>query len=148
GSGVPAVVAMQYPFVTQPTAATFNQAFYRALRDGAALDEAVNHGRKVLSASADLLRRRDWSTPVCYLGTRSARALGLRPASAPAEARALDAVRMAAEGSADARAALAQLTARVRDVVGRLDRVRADLRLQRALRQAGEVWEGAARIAG
>jgi hypothetical protein len=147
GSGVPAVVAMQYPFVTQPTAAAFNAAFYRALRDGAALDEAVNHGRKVLSASEDLLSQRDWSTPVCYLGTRSARALGLRPASAPAEARELDAVRLAAEASPDARAALGRLTARVRDVVGRLDRVRADLRLERALRQAAEVWEAAAALA-
>jgi hypothetical protein len=147
GSGVPAVVAMQYPFVTQPTAAAFNAAFYEALLGGAAIDEAVNHGRKALSASEGLLSQRDWSTPVCYLGTRSARALGLRPESAPAEARDLDAVRLAAEASPGARAALGRLTAQVRDVVGRLDGVLAGLRLQRALRQAAEVWEAPAALA-
>jgi len=73
---IPSVVAMQYPFVKQNTAAVFCSAFYEKLSQGAAVDMAVNHARQLLSAETlsgndRLLATRDWSTPVLWLNRRS-----------------------------------------------------------------------------
>ena len=70
---MPAVIAMQYPFVQLDTAAKFSRVFYRALADGLPVDIAVNEGRQLLAAKD--LGDRDWSTPVLYTGTRSGRIL-------------------------------------------------------------------------
>lgn len=75
---VPAVVAMQYEFVQLSTAQTFNRRFYAELAKGTPVDLAVNRARSEISATADLLAQRDWSTPVLYLGTRNGRLITLR----------------------------------------------------------------------
>lgn len=75
-SGLPAVVAMQYPFVRQPSAGAFNRAFYKALAGGRPVDVAVNLGRQLLAADLGL-DARDWSTPVLFMGTRSGQIVSL-----------------------------------------------------------------------
>jgi CHAT domain len=71
---VPAVVAMQYPFVQLDTASQFSERFYSALANGLPVDVAINEGRQFISAGPRL-EDRDWSTPVLYMGTRSGRIL-------------------------------------------------------------------------
>jgi CHAT domain len=68
-SGIPAVIAMQYPEVTQTVAQDFNVRFYRALKSGFLIDEALTQARQALTLGP-LLWERAWSTPVLYLGTR------------------------------------------------------------------------------
>jgi hypothetical protein len=60
---------MQYNAVTMDTASRFSQALYVALANGIPVDFAVNEARQQISAG-NLLKQRDWSTPVLYMGTR------------------------------------------------------------------------------
>jgi hypothetical protein len=67
---IPAVIAMQYPFVQLDTASLFSRRFYGSLANGLPIDVAVNEARQFLSVEYKL-GSRDWSTPVLYMGTRS-----------------------------------------------------------------------------
>jgi hypothetical protein len=59
-AGVPAVVAMQYPF-SDRAALTFSSAFYSYLSSGASLDTAMTEGR--LAILADNPASVEWGTP-------------------------------------------------------------------------------------
>ncbi|MEO8621237.1 MAG: CHAT domain-containing protein [bacterium] len=61
-SGVPAVVAMQFP-ISDQAAITFADTFYRRIVDGHPVDAAVAEGRKALY-SAD---QSEWATPVLFM---------------------------------------------------------------------------------
>jgi hypothetical protein len=67
---IPAVIAMQYPFVQLDTASLFSRRFYGSLANGLPIDVAVNEARQFLSVEYRL-GSRDWSTPILYMGTRS-----------------------------------------------------------------------------
>jgi hypothetical protein len=73
GKRIPAVVAMQYEKVKQMTAMRFNEAFYGMMARSLPLDVAVNAARQALRAQAQA--KRDWSTPMLYMATRSGRIL-------------------------------------------------------------------------
>jgi hypothetical protein len=115
---MPAVVAMQYPTVQLTTASQFSQAFYGALANGIPVDFAVNEGRQQLSAG-ELLHGRDWSTPVLYMGTRSGRILNFLKDDADRVDQAWQSVQDAAKESAEAEAALADLSQRFQEVANR-----------------------------
>jgi hypothetical protein len=122
GKSLPAVIAMQYPFVQLDTAGRFSRAFYGALANGKAVDVAVNEARQLLSAQG--LADRDWSTPVLYMGTRSGRILSPLGQGAvdPQSDAAWRSVQEAARG-AGALAALAELSQVFQDFAGRLRRI-------------------------
>lgn len=64
-TGVPAVVAMQYP-ILDSHAVHFSRALYKALADGWPLDAAVTEGRKAIAAQItedDM----DWGIPVLFM---------------------------------------------------------------------------------
>ncbi len=67
-SKVPAVVAMQYE-ISNEDAQRFAIAFYRSIREGNRLDEAVNAARRklVLGSTRDAWASRNFGTPVIYL---------------------------------------------------------------------------------
>ncbi|MBC1225200.1 CHAT domain-containing protein [Nostoc sp. UCD121] len=67
---IPAVIAMQYPFVQLDTASLFSRRFYGSLANGLPIDVAVNEARQFLSVEYKL-GSRDWNTPILYMGTRS-----------------------------------------------------------------------------
>jgi hypothetical protein len=115
---MPAVVAMQYPTVQLTTASQFSQAFYGALANGIPVDFAVNEGRQQLSAG-ELLHGRDWSTPVLYMGTRTGRILNFLKDDADSVDRAWQSVQDATKESAEAEAALAELSQRFQEVASR-----------------------------
>ena len=81
---VPAVVAMQYP-ITNRAAISFAEAFYGQLAAGAAVDSAVQHGRRMLALKATTPSR-EFATPVLYLRGRTA--LLTPPGSPPSTPRA------------------------------------------------------------
>jgi hypothetical protein len=120
---VPAVVAMQYPAVTQGAAGQFSGAFYGALSRGKPVDVAVNEGRRSLSAGP-LLAGRDWSTPVLYLGTRSSLLFDFwqKPAGGPGQP--LRPLRAVVQGDEAAQQALLALGTVLADVRARLRRLR------------------------
>ena len=62
GSGVPSVVAMQFP-ITDEAAIIFAQTFYKRIAQGLPVEQAVSEGRK------GLLDRQgsEWATPVLYM---------------------------------------------------------------------------------
>ena len=63
-TGVPAVVAMQFP-ITDDAAIDFSRAFYSRLVDGFPVDEATAQGRKaILAGKAGTI---EWATPVLYM---------------------------------------------------------------------------------
>jgi hypothetical protein len=96
GKRIPAVVAMQYEKVKQATAMRFNEAFYRMLAKSQPVDVAVNAARQALLAQA--LGKRDWSTPVLYMATRSGRILEFADDAEAAQARQVKLALEAAEG--------------------------------------------------
>ena len=67
-AGIPAVVAIQFN-ISDETAISFAQDFYKALASGLSLDEAVAYGRRVIMERDDDKRDQDWGLPVLY--TRS-----------------------------------------------------------------------------
>jgi CHAT domain-containing protein len=60
--GVPAVVAMQFA-MTDESAQTFADEFYRAVASGDAVDTAVTRARRVLAAQSDV----EWATPALFM---------------------------------------------------------------------------------
>jgi hypothetical protein len=130
---------MQYNTVAVDTASRFSQAFYGALANGIPVDFALNQARQQLSAGP-LLEQRDWSTPVLYMGTRQGRILLLPQESAGMSHadqawQSLQAAVQATENAAaseklraeQARAAMAELAQRFREVADRQQELR-DLR--------------------
>jgi hypothetical protein len=96
GKRIPAVVAMQYDKIKQSTAMSFNDSFYRALAKSLPVDVAVNTARQALRAQAN--SKRDWSTPVLYMATRTGRILEFVPDEETAEARRVKFALETAEG--------------------------------------------------
>jgi len=64
-SGVPAVVATQYPFVRHGSARIFAKAFYESLANALPVEAAVKAARRMLS-SGGYRDHRDWSAPILY----------------------------------------------------------------------------------
>ncbi len=137
--GLPAVVAMQYPFVQIDTASRFSQMFYRALANGLPVDEAVNAARRALSAGL-LLDSRDWSTPILYMGTRSGHILDFLNKEANAVERAWQVVQAATQGS-DEKAALAELAQSFREMVSRHQQLQNLMTLDRRLQDVQTAFE-------
>ena len=77
--GVPVVVAMQYE-VSNVTAQTFAETFYRRLFDGEPVDIAVQEGRREIAKKKEHSTR-DFATPVLYM--RSTRLFSLPQETAP-----------------------------------------------------------------
>lgn len=73
--GVPAVIAMQSE-VTDETACSFAEKFYRALADGLPVDACVGEVRRALAAE----RNPEWGTPVLYLRATDGRLFALEGA--------------------------------------------------------------------
>lgn len=140
---VPAVIAMQYPFVQLTTAGQFSRAFYAALAKGQPVDIAVNAGRRALSAG-DLLQSRDWSTPILYMGTRQGRILDFAQAEEPAqeESDPIRELRLAALASAEAEAGLERLAEQVNEIQLRAHRLREWFVLERTLRSLQSILDG------
>ncbi len=132
--GLPAVIAMQYPFVQLDTASRFSEAFYSALANGLPVDVAVNAGRRVLSAGP-LLDSRDWSTPVLYMGTRSGHILGFLNKENNAVEQAWHTVQAAAQESDESKAALAELAQSFQDLASRHQQLESLMTLDRYLRE-------------
>jgi hypothetical protein len=66
-AGIPAVVAMQYP-ITNMAAIAFSRAFYRALANGAPVDQAVQTGRwRITVDIPNAYHSRVFGTPVLYM---------------------------------------------------------------------------------
>jgi outer membrane protein OmpA-like peptidoglycan-associated protein len=63
--GAQFVVAMQYP-ITDTSAERFSKAFYTALRQGAAVAEALTSARKYIRAARDDRHQAECITPVLY----------------------------------------------------------------------------------
>jgi hypothetical protein len=126
---VPAVVAMQYPAVTEGAGGQFSTAFYGALARGRPVDVAVNEGRQSLSA-APLLEGRDWSTPVLYLGTRGSLLFDFWQEPAGGAGQPLRPLRTVVQGYEEAQQALEVLATVFEELRARLRRVRllTDLR--------------------
>jgi hypothetical protein len=112
--GVPAVIAMQYPFVQVETARIFNERFYGSLANGLAVDVAVNQARQFLSGQ--MLADRDWSTPVLYMGTRSGQILKFVDDQADDVDRAWVSVQAVTQQDAAAEAALQSLATTFKEV--------------------------------
>ena len=112
--GVPAVVAMQYPFVQAETARIFSERFYGSLANGLPIDVAVNQARQFLSGQ--MLPDRDWSTPVLYMGTRSGQILKFVDDQADVVDRAWVSVQAVAQQDAEAEAALQNLATTFKEV--------------------------------
>ncbi len=138
--GMPAVIAMQYPFVQLDTASRFSEAFYSTLANGLPVDMAVNAGRRVLSAG--LLDSRDWSTPVLYMGTRSGNILGFLNKEANAVERAWSQVQAATQRRSDeSKAALAEIIQRFREAASRHRQLGKLVVLDRHLREVQTEFE-------
>ena len=131
---MPAVIAMQYPFVRVDTASRFSQAFYSALANGLPVDVAVNEARQQLSAG-ELLNGRDWSTPVLYMGTRNGRILDFMGQEADRVKQAWQSVQAVTEQSAPASAALADLSKRFQEIEARHRELGLLLQLSNLLRE-------------
>lgn len=138
--GLPAVIAMQYPFVQLDTASRFSKEFYSALANGLPVDVAVNAGRRVLSASP-LLDSRDWSTPVLYMGTRSGHILGFLDKENNAVEQAWHTIRAAAQESDESKAALAELAQSFRDLASRHQQLETLMTLYRHLQDVRTDFE-------
>jgi hypothetical protein len=135
-AGVPAVIAMQYPHVTTEAAVHFSKQFFRTLAEGHNVDVAVNAARQLL-ASNDL-GGREWSSPVLYLGSRSAQLLNLvREDALAADWRQLQA---AAEADAD-RQALERLQQRFQQLARSVGEERRFNQAIQALRAAERDFE-------
>jgi hypothetical protein len=116
---IPAVVGMQYEKVKQATAARFNDSFYRALSKSFPVDLAVNAARQALRAHAEA--KRDWSTPVLYMATRTGRILEFVPDEQTAEARRVKLALEEAEGMQAAYEELINLVEADRKRVAEID---------------------------
>jgi hypothetical protein len=69
-TGIPAVVAMQYP-ITNMAAIAFSRAFYRELANGAPVDQAVQIGRwRITVDIPNAYHNRVFGTPVLYMHSR------------------------------------------------------------------------------
>lgn len=139
---VPAVIAMQYPFVQLSTAGDFSRAFYSALGNGLPVDVAVNAGRQALSAG-DLLHVRDWSTPILYMGTRQGQILEIArdDEPAPQEPNPVSLLREAALNSADATAGFNKLAGQFDEIQLRAHRLREWFVLERNLRNLQSIFD-------
>ncbi|MGA9768606.1 MAG: CHAT domain-containing protein [Blastocatellia bacterium] len=138
--GIPAVVAMQYPFVQADIAGIFSERFYGSLANGLPVDVAVNQARQFLS-TGELLAARDWSTPVLYLGTRNGRILNLLSETANQVEQAWHSVQAVAQGDNKATAALDSLAKVFRELAGYHSLVRELMELSDLLRGAREEFE-------
>jgi CHAT domain len=138
--GLPAVIAMQYPFVQLDTASRFSEAFYGALANGLPVDVAVNAGRRVLSAGP-LLDSRDWSTPVLYMGTRSGHILGFLDKENNEVEQAWHRVQAAAQESDESKAALTELAQSFQDLASRHQQLETLMTLERHLRDTRTDFE-------
>jgi hypothetical protein len=116
--GRPAVIAMQYPFVSLDTAKAFSEQFYGSLAQGVAVDIAVNEARNLLHSRFP--DDRDWSTPVLYLGTRTGRILTFAQGAAGEVQRV---VQEAAHASEQTAAAMKALSTQVEAVAFRAGRI-------------------------
>jgi hypothetical protein len=134
---IPAVIAMQYPFVQLDTASLFSQRFYASLANGLPVDAAVNEARQLISAG-ELLSDRDWSTPVLYLGTRNGQVMNLLTEEAGEMEKAWHQVQSAAQQDAAATAALDELTASFKELFQHHKQIRGLLELREALREVRE----------
>ncbi len=76
--GVPAVIAMQSE-VTDETACSFAEKFYRALAAGLPVDACVGEVRRALAAE----RNPEWGTPVLYLRATDGRLFALEGGDQP-----------------------------------------------------------------
>ena len=141
---MPAVVAMQYPFVQLETAGRFSRAFYQALANGVPVDVAVNEARQLLSAG-ELLGDRDWSTPVLYMGTRNGRILDFLGDEADTVERAWHSVQTVAQESDEATAALQELAQRFQEIA---DRQRALTQLMTLSNQLRDLRAGFSQCTG
>lgn len=68
-SGLPAVIAMQFPF-PDDAAAIFSREFYRALADGWPVDAALVEARQAVLAETGM-GEIDWAVPVLFLGAEN-----------------------------------------------------------------------------
>ena len=76
-SRMPAVIAMQYP-IPNDVAIAFARSLYRALSEGQAIDEAVQHGRSELGVYLDdeeNFSSRAFGSPVVFLQSKDAHSL-------------------------------------------------------------------------
>ena len=71
--GVSAVVAMQFA-MTDESALTFADEFYRAVASGDAVDTAVTRARRVLAAQSDV----EWATPALFMRVADGRLFDVR----------------------------------------------------------------------
>lgn len=129
---IPAVVAMQYPTVQLDTAGRFGKAFYSALANGIAIDAAVNEARLAIAAGA-LLKDRDWSTPVLYMGTRTGQILNFESTEKTEVEHAWQTLKFAAKESEQAKKAFSSLIQRFQQVAALQRRVQALAELTRLL---------------
>jgi len=88
-TGVPAVVAMQFP-ISDDAATVFSREFYGALADGYPVDAAVTEGRKAIYSTFSEEESMEWGTPVLYMQVPDGMlfASGPAPATPPAPASA------------------------------------------------------------
>lgn len=77
-SGLPAVVAMQYP-ITDAAAIELARAFYRSLANGLPVDTALTEARTAISL--EVPNSVEWGTPVLYLRAPDGRLFDLQPAA-------------------------------------------------------------------
>jgi hypothetical protein len=79
-SGVPSVVAMQFP-ISEPAAASFAASFYDNLAENAPIEDALTRTRLLIKAKSI-----EWGSPVLYTHSRGGRLFAdiRRPDAAPA----------------------------------------------------------------
>jgi hypothetical protein len=75
-SGIPAVVAMQFP-ISDTAAHAFSRAFYRRLAGGDPVDTALGEARREISAVSTAAL--EWATPVLYMRTPDGRLFDTPP---------------------------------------------------------------------
>ena len=76
-SGIPAVVAMQFP-ISDAAAIAFSRRFYRRLACGDAVDTAMSEARREMGAAPTAAP--EWATPVLYMRTPDGRLFHAPPA--------------------------------------------------------------------
>lgn len=84
-TGVPAVVAMQFP-VSDRAALSFSKSLYRSLAEGDPVDAAVAEGR--LAIVRDLRDSPEWATPALFLAAEDGRLFAPTEAAPGGRARA------------------------------------------------------------
>ncbi len=95
--GVPAVVAMQFP-VAEDAAIAFSDAFYHAINENRAIDDAVTKGRLWIKAEGRE-GALEWATPVLFLRAFDGQVLNLKTETKPTKTVAIFNVLDEGEGS-------------------------------------------------